>query len=59
MTWRDAFLKQAHSDYSVYKKLNELRLPLCHKLHYLQMATEKLAKAYQCNNRNTPPKKRI
>jgi hypothetical protein len=23
MTWRDAFLKQAHSDYSIYRQLNE------------------------------------
>lgn len=57
MTWHDAFLTQAHSDYSVFMKLNESRFPLCHKLHYLQMATEKLAKVFQCEKRNTPPPK--
>lgn len=57
MTWHDAFLKQAHSDYSVFINLNKSRYPLCHRLHYLQMATEKLAKAYQCDKNNSHPPK--
>ncbi len=44
--WADAFAAQSRSDFQVY-----LTLPAgveeCHKLHYLQMAGEKIAKAYQ------------
>ena len=42
-----AFLAQARSDWNVYRLLSESREPSCHALHYLQMATEKLAKAYR------------
>ena len=38
MTWRDAFLKQAHSDYSVYKKLNEFNKTDLVKFQYLVCA---------------------
>ena len=48
MTWRDAYLQQAWSDFQVYKHLNANGYALCHQLHYLQMATEKLAKGFQC-----------
>jgi hypothetical protein len=43
------FLVQARSDFKIFKLLREKcesqELPPCHALHYLQMATEKLAKA--------------
>jgi hypothetical protein len=57
MSWRDAFLKQARSDYSMFQTLNKSPLPICHKFHYLQMASEKLAKAYLCGWIGGPPKK--
>lgn len=48
MDWREAFLRQARSDYALFQRLQtEPSVPLCHKLHCLQMATEKLAKALQ------------
>ena|SRR5688572_2571384 len=41
------FLVQARTDYSVFELLrNDDKLPACHALHYLQMATELLGKAY-------------
>jgi hypothetical protein len=43
--WQTAFLKQARSDWEAYQKTTELEWPYCHRLHYLQMATEKLGKA--------------
>ena len=43
-TWRTAYLKQASSDLAVFDTI--IKHPLCQRLHYLQMATEKLAKAY-------------
>jgi hypothetical protein len=55
MSWRDAFLKQARSDYLVSRHLNTSHLPLCHQLHYLQMASEKLAKAYLCRPGGSHP----
>lgn len=58
MSWNDAFLSQAWSDYQVFRGLNESRHPNCHKLHYLQMTTEKLAKACLMEiTGNSPPKK--
>ena len=43
--WDKAYLRQAQSDYDVFRRLLPLQVPECHKLHYLQMASEKLAKA--------------
>lgn len=43
-----AFHAQAGSDWAVYLHLAALpEHPRCHALHYLQMATEKLGKAYR------------
>jgi hypothetical protein len=57
MNWRDAFLAQARSDYEIFEKLNTPENPVCHKLHYLQMAMEKLAKGFLCKGDNPPPKR--
>jgi len=57
MSWRDAYFLQARSDYDAFKELNKPGLPLCHRLHYLQMAAEKLAKAYLSPSNGDPPKK--
>jgi hypothetical protein len=50
-----AFLRQARSDWQVYNDLcaRDPRVG-CHELHYLQMATEKFAKAYWWGT-STPP----
>ena len=44
-----AFHAQAKSDWEVYEQLVRAQpsLPICHQLHYLQMACEKLGKAYR------------
>lgn len=58
MDWHDAYLAQAKSDYAVMKRLNRPDVEYCHRLHYLQMATEKLAKAMMTRRgSNTPAKK--
>ena len=46
MTWREGYLQQAESEFSLYRGLNRGNRPICHQLHYLQMATGKLAKSY-------------
>ncbi|HET6878616.1 MAG TPA: hypothetical protein VFI31_00490 [Pirellulales bacterium] len=52
------FLLQAHSDFAVFELLrahcHDDDLPACHALHYLQMATELLGKAYAW--RHGPPR---
>ncbi len=51
MTWRTAFLRQADSDYQIFKLLTKTpHVSLNHKLHYLQMATEKLSKGLQISS---------
>ncbi len=47
LDWRSAYLLQAKSDYEMFTTLAQKEdTPLCHTLHYLQMATEKLAKSF-------------
>ncbi len=54
--WRTGLLAQARSDYRMYLRLNGLSesIDQCHSLHFLQMATEKLAKGLM-SNAATPP----
>lgn len=46
MDWRTAYLEQAKSDYAMLLELINEQAPLCHRLHYLQMTTEKMAKGF-------------
>jgi hypothetical protein len=50
------FLVQARTDFAVFELLQgQPELPACHSLHYLQMATELLGKAYAL--KDGPPTK--
>ncbi len=52
--WADAYYKQASSDWALFKELQGRDdVPTCHAYHYLQMATEKLAKAYRFRDTTT------
>ncbi len=48
--WARAYARQGASDLTVYSELRDMRkrgvVPECHELHYLQMALEKVARAY-------------
>ena len=57
LDWRSAYFQQALSDYDVFKLLNtqENNVPFCHRLHYLQMTTEKLAKGFLSPSDGTAP----
>ncbi|MBC8233028.1 hypothetical protein H8E77_26080 [bacterium] len=44
--WHNGYLEQARSDWDAYEALNSALVPDCHTLHYLQMTTEKLSKAF-------------
>jgi hypothetical protein len=47
MSWRSAFVRQARSEQEVRKLLNSAAIEYSHRLHYLQMVSEKIAKAFQ------------
>lgn len=50
--WRRAYARQAQADMQAREVLlREKHLPPCEQLHLLQMACEKLAKAYQCSQK--------
>ena len=56
--WRSAFLDQARSDYRMLKLLLAREdVPPCQRLHYLPMATEKLAKGLLTPAGAPPPGK--
>jgi hypothetical protein len=44
--WASAYAKQALSDLDAREKLESRGADKCHRLHFLQMAAEKLCKAY-------------
>lgn len=54
-TWRTAFLRQAKSDFEVFEHLRRMPHDVCHRLHYLQMLTEKTAKAFVAHGIQAPP----
>ena len=45
--WRSAYFEQAKADYRLFLKIAKQEdVPLCQKLHYLQMTTEKMSKGF-------------
>jgi hypothetical protein len=48
--------RQAQSDYALFVQLRRGGIHECHLLHYLQMATEKLSKAYLWRSGHAPPR---
>ncbi len=52
--WADAYFAQALSDWNIYNDFSPRHdVPFSQALHYLQMATEKLAKAYRLRDTAT------
>ena len=45
---QELWWRQARSDHALFVRLRRIGAEECHLLHYLQMATEKLSKAYLC-----------
>src|SRR5258708_26532484 len=52
--WGSAYARQAQADVDAWDHLQESPLPQCQKLHFLQMACEKLAKAHLCKAGSRP-----
>lgn len=54
--WARAYVAQARSDWQLFERLREMEsVEMCHHLHYLQMACEKLAKAYRFRDTDAQP----
>ena len=51
--------QQAKSDHELFLWMRERGLAQCQALHYLQMVTEKMAKAYFWRNGSPPPKSHV
>lgn len=54
--YQQLWWEQAKSDQGVFELLRGSGVGQCHSLHYLQMATEKIAKAYFWRSGVAPPK---
>ena len=65
MIWSEAYFLQARSekplrpsaslrDWQVYQTIQRQPVPECHSLHYLQMAAEKMGKAFLIAGGNAP-----
>ncbi len=55
MSWKSAFLTQAASDNHMRHLLGAVAVPYSHRLHYLQMTAEKLAKGWLARESNPAP----
>jgi hypothetical protein len=53
--FQEAWWQQARSDHDVFVTLRRQGAAACHQLHYLQMVTEKLSKAYFWRSGKPPP----
>ena len=55
-TYQEVWWRQATSDHNAFVLLRKEGSAQCHLLHHLQMATEKIAKAYFWNSGSPPPR---
>ncbi len=56
-SYQTLWWEQAKSDYEAFVVLRSQGVPHCHSLHYLQICTEKVAKAYFWRNGKPPATK--
>jgi len=54
--YQELWWQQAKSDHDVFVLLRRQGVAPCHSLHYVQMATEKIAKAYFWRSGSPPPR---
>jgi hypothetical protein len=52
--WAPGYARQARADLNTFDALQPPSVPDCHKLLFLQMASEKLVKAHLCNSGSDP-----
>jgi hypothetical protein len=56
---QELWWKQAQSDHAAFVCLRQAGVHECHMLHYLQMATEKISKAYLWRSGTAPPRSHV
>jgi hypothetical protein len=56
-SFQQVWWQQAKSDHEAFLLIRGEGIARCHSLHYLQMATEKIAKAYFWRSGSPPPQK--
>jgi hypothetical protein len=56
-SYQKVWWKQAKSDHDAFLLIRRQGIAQCHLLHYLQMVTEKIAKAYFWRSGTPPPQK--
>jgi len=49
--WALAYARQASADFRTFEAMQTMKVPQCHKLQFLQMACEKLAKSHLCGSK--------
>ena len=54
--WQELWWQQAKSDHAAFVLVRGKGIAQCHSLHYLQMVTEKIAKAYFWRSGHPPPR---
>ncbi len=52
--WAAMYARQADADFNTLESLQQISIPECHKLQFLQMACEKLVKAHLCGSGTDP-----
>ena len=52
--WSVGYARQAAADFETFEFMQGQPVPECHKLQFLQMACEKLVKAYLCGQGAQP-----
>ncbi len=55
-SYQELWWQQAKSDHDAFLLLRSQGIAQCHSLHYLQMVTEKIAKAYFWRSGSPPPR---
>ncbi len=52
--WARGYARQANADFKSFEAVQDIPIPACHQLLFLQMACEKLVKAYLCGRGTNP-----
>ncbi|MDA0832260.1 MAG: hypothetical protein O2955_00240 [Planctomycetota bacterium] len=57
--YQQLWWQQVKSDFAIWRLLRQNRTDPCHQLHYLQMVTEKISKAYLWRSGRTPTRTHV
>ena len=52
--WAVGYTRQADADFKTYQAIQDMPVPECHRLLFLQMTCEKLVKSHLCGEAKNP-----